>query len=78
MTRDYGGRIEADDFESIDGPGTTRLTRDFSGLPYSRHSTVDSDDFRESFPIRRNEFAVVVGQIAPLARTTISRDEIVE
>ncbi|MFC7078692.1 hypothetical protein [Haloarcula halophila] len=78
LTRDYLYEIDADDFEAIDGSGTTEITRDLSSLPHSERSTVGPDNFQESFPIRQNEFSIVVGQIAPLARDGILRRDIVE
>jgi len=69
---DYGYRIEAEDFERVDGSGTTRLTRDFT----DSQNSVTADTFYERFPMEQESFDVVVGQVAPLARTTLSRDEI--
>jgi len=71
---DYGPEIKPNDFETIDGAGTTRLARDFAESPesvYERH-------FRERFPIERDRFSVIVGQVAPLARTTFMRASVID
>jgi len=70
---DYGTQIEAENFTTIDGQGTTRVERDFTAVLRS----VNQNNFGEYYPIERTNFDVVVGQVAPLATEELPVDRFI-